>query len=113
MTDAIALLRPMMLIRAFEEALMRRPDHGFQLLSSGEEAVAVGLCAALRPEDALLSSGRSIGPALARGVDPGAVMAELELPRPFRHAVGCRGRREWHPYRSGGGGERREAKNGK
>ena len=59
MTDAIALLRPMMLIRAFEEALMRRPDHGFQLLSSGEEAVAVGLCAALRPEDALLSSGRS------------------------------------------------------
>ena len=77
MTDAIALLRPMMLIRAFEEALMRRPDHGFQLLSSGEEAVAAGLCAALRPEDALLSSGRSIGPALARGLDPGAVMAEL------------------------------------
>ena len=77
MTDAIALLRPMMLIRAFEEALMRRPDHGFQLLSSGEEAVAVGLCAVLRPEDALLSSGRSIGPALARGLDPGAVMAEL------------------------------------
>ena len=47
MTDAIALLRPMMLIRAFEEALMRRPDHGFQLLSSGEEAVAVGLDSAL------------------------------------------------------------------
>lgn len=75
--DPLALLESMMLIRAFEEALMRRPDHGFQLLSSGEEAVAVGTCAALTPDDALLSSGRSIGPALARGLDPGAVMAEL------------------------------------
>ena len=66
-----------MLIRAFEKALMRRPDHGFQLLSSGEEAVAVGVCAALRMDDQLLSSGRSIAAALARGLDPGAVMAEL------------------------------------
>src|SRR6202000_2363616 len=48
-----------------------------QLYSSGEEAVAVGLCAAMEPADQLLSSGRSIGPALARGLDPGAVMAEL------------------------------------
>src|SRR3984957_16103247 len=67
----------MLLIRAFEEALMKRPDHGFQLLSSGEEAVAVGVCAALRSDDRLLSSGRSIGPALARGIEPGLVMAEL------------------------------------
>jgi len=73
-----ALLGRMMLIRAFEAALMSRPDHGFQLLSSGEEAVAVGLCAALGPDDTLLSSGRAIGPALARGLDPGAVMAELK-----------------------------------
>ena len=56
---------------------MRHPDHGFQLLSSGQEAVAVGVCAALTPDDQLLSSGRSIAPALARGVEPGAVMAEL------------------------------------
>jgi TPP-dependent pyruvate/acetoin dehydrogenase alpha subunit len=75
--DALALLRAMMAIRAFEDALMRRPDHGFQLLSSGQEAVAVGVCAALDPDDQLLSSGRSIAPALARGVAPGAVMAEL------------------------------------
>ncbi len=67
----------MMLIRRFEEALARRPDHGFQLLSSGEEAVAVGLCSALTAEDELLTGGRSIGPALARGVDPGRLMAEL------------------------------------
>lgn len=75
--DAIGLLRSMLLIRAFEDALMRRPDHGFQLLSAGQEAVAVGVCAALTADDQLLTSGRSIGPALARGLDPGAVMAEL------------------------------------
>jgi TPP-dependent pyruvate/acetoin dehydrogenase alpha subunit len=67
----------MMLIRAFEEALAARKDHGFQLLSSGEEAVAVGLCSALDGDDQLLTGGRSIGPALARGIDPNRVMAEL------------------------------------
>jgi TPP-dependent pyruvate/acetoin dehydrogenase alpha subunit len=71
------VLRSMILIRAFEEALAKRPDHGFQLLSTGEEAVAVGLCCALRSQDQLLTGGRSIGPALARGCDPGRVMAEL------------------------------------
>jgi TPP-dependent pyruvate/acetoin dehydrogenase alpha subunit len=72
-----AILRKMMLIREFEEALAARKDHGFQLLSSGEEAVAVGLCSALRNDDQLLTGGRSIGPALARGLDPSRVMAEL------------------------------------
>lgn len=67
----------MVLIRTFETALAKRRDHGFQLLSSGEEAVAVGLSAALADGDQLLTGGRSIGPALARGVDPGKVMAEL------------------------------------
>jgi TPP-dependent pyruvate/acetoin dehydrogenase alpha subunit len=75
--NAIESLRRMMLIRAFETALAKRPDHGFQLLSSGEEAVAVGLSAALTSKDQLLTGGRSIGPALARGAEPGAVMAEL------------------------------------
>ncbi len=72
-----ALLRSMMLIRAFEASLMARKDHGFQLLSSGQEAVSVGLCAALEPDDQLLCSGRSIGPALARRLDPNRVLAEL------------------------------------
>ena len=74
---AIETLRMMMLIRAFETALAKRRDHGFQLLSTGEEAVAVGLCSALGEKDQLLTGGRSIGPALARGVDPGRVVAEL------------------------------------
>jgi TPP-dependent pyruvate/acetoin dehydrogenase alpha subunit len=75
--DGIELLRSMLLIRRFEEALLRERDHGFQLLSQGQEAVSVGLCAALGADDQLLVSGRSIGPALARGLDPALVMAEL------------------------------------
>lgn len=70
-------LKSMLLIRRFEATLDARPDRGFQLYSSGAEAVAVGVCAALRPEDRLLTSGRSIGPALARGIDPRLVAAEL------------------------------------
>jgi TPP-dependent pyruvate/acetoin dehydrogenase alpha subunit len=75
--DPLAALAMMMRIRAFEDVLVSRRDHGFQLLSAGEEAVAVGLCAALHPRDALLSGGRSIAAALARGLDPHRVMAEL------------------------------------
>jgi pyruvate dehydrogenase E1 component alpha subunit len=77
MSPPIDLLRSMLLIRAFETALAGRPDHGFQLFSSGGEAAAVGLCAALDPDDQLLTGGRSLGLALARGVDPGALMGEL------------------------------------
>ncbi|MDE2570880.1 MAG: hypothetical protein KGM93_18415 [Sphingomonadales bacterium] len=75
--DPLASLRAMLFIRAFEDCLAARKDHGFQLLSSGEEAVAVGLASALRDADQLLTGGRSIGPALARGVEPGRLMAEL------------------------------------
>ncbi len=75
--DLFEALRAMMRIRAFETMLSERRDHGFQLLSSGEEAVAVGLSANLRKKDQLLTGGRSIGPALARGVDPHQLMAEL------------------------------------
>ncbi len=67
----------MLLIRVFEQHLLRREDCGFQLLSSGEEAVAVGVCAGLSDKDQLLCSGRSIGPALARGLVPARVAAEL------------------------------------
>ena len=74
----LELLRAMMRIRCFEQHLMALPRPGFQLLSSGEEAVAVGVCDALGPEDQLLCSGRSIGPALARGVEASLLLAELQ-----------------------------------
>jgi TPP-dependent pyruvate/acetoin dehydrogenase alpha subunit len=75
--DARDLLRTMILIRAFEEHVLTLPQPGFQLLSTGEEAVAAGTCAPLEPGDQLLTGGRAIGPALARGVTAEALLAEL------------------------------------
>jgi pyruvate dehydrogenase E1 component alpha subunit len=43
----------------------------------GQEAVGVGTISALRPDDKILSSYREHGHALAKGMDPRAVMAEL------------------------------------
>lgn len=75
--DGLRMLRAMLMIRRCEDKLMRLPRPGFQLLSSGEEAVAVGVCTAMQPGDTLLSSGRSIGPALARGLAPATVLGEV------------------------------------
>ncbi len=50
---------------------------GFCHLYIGQEAVAVGALSTLRKEDYILTSYREHGHALARGVDPGEVMAEL------------------------------------
>ncbi|MBI1262908.1 MAG: 2-oxoglutarate dehydrogenase [Rhizobiales bacterium] len=86
--SAHELLHDMLLIRTFEQHLIKRRDHGFQLFSSGEEAVSVGLCSVLNRDDQLLCSGRAIGPALARGLEPGLVLAELL----GKVAGPCRGR---------------------
>jgi pyruvate dehydrogenase E1 component alpha subunit len=61
---------------------------GFLHLYIGEEAIAVGAMAALRPEDYVISAYRDHGHCLARGSDPGQVMAEL-----FGKATGlCKGK---------------------
>jgi pyruvate dehydrogenase E1 component alpha subunit len=75
--ERLRRLRSLMLARSFEAALLEQAKPGFQLLSRGEEAVAVGLCAALRVTDPLLCGGRSIALALARGVPAGGLLAEL------------------------------------
>ena len=75
--ERLRRLRSMLRLRSFESALMRQPKPGFQLLSRGEEAIAVGICAALDRTDPLLCSGRSIAIALARGVPAGGLLAEL------------------------------------
>src|SRR5260370_40427961 len=75
--ERLRRLRMMLLLRAFESALLRQPKPGFQLLSRGEEAVAVGICTVLKRTDPLLCSGRSIALALARGVPAGGLLAEL------------------------------------
>ncbi|MEX2235952.1 MAG: pyruvate dehydrogenase (acetyl-transferring) E1 component subunit alpha [Dehalococcoidia bacterium] len=80
-TGLVADLRMMMLIRRFEEraaeAYARRKIGGFLHLYIGQEAVAVGAVGALREDDYVISHYREHGHALARGMEPGAVMAEL------------------------------------
>jgi pyruvate dehydrogenase E1 component alpha subunit len=73
--------RQMALIRAFElraaEMYTRAKIGGYCHLNLGEEATVTGLAAALRDEDYLFATYRDHGYALARGADPGRVMAEL------------------------------------
>jgi pyruvate dehydrogenase E1 component alpha subunit len=83
-------LRQMLLIRRFEEkageAYSLGKIGGFCHLYIGQEAVAVGSLAALGPDDYITCSYREHGHALARGISPRAVMAEL-----FGKAAGCSG----------------------
>lgn len=75
------MLYMMRLLRVFEDAsaewYARGQIAGFLHLYTGEEAVAVGAMSALRPEDKLMSHYRDHGHALAKGVDPRRIMAEL------------------------------------
>ena len=94
MTDLLSLYRSMVRIRAFEDAaeiasqggvaawgkqasstpaLVRGPLH----LSTGQEAVAAGVCAHLTPADLLTSTHRGHGHTLAKGADPARMMCEL------------------------------------
>lgn len=71
----------MVLIRAFEEKadelFALGKVHGTMHLSLGQEAVAVGVCAALAPNDYILSTHRGHGHCLASGADVGPMMAEF------------------------------------
>ena len=86
------LLRQMLRIRRFEEKCAelytQQKIRGFLHLYIGEEAVGVGVMQALRPEDAIVSTYREHGHALARGISAESVMAEM-----FGKQEGCsRGR---------------------
>jgi pyruvate dehydrogenase E1 component alpha subunit len=86
------LLREMLRIRRFEERsaelYTQEKIRGFLHLYVGEEAVAVGAMAALEPDDAVVATYREHGHALARGIAPGPIMAEM-----FGKAAGCSGGR--------------------
>jgi TPP-dependent pyruvate/acetoin dehydrogenase alpha subunit len=79
--EALGLYRRMLEIRRFEEKaqeLFRAGSlPGFIHLYIGEEAVAVGVCSNLKEEDYVVSTHRGHGHALAKGVPPREVMAEL------------------------------------
>ncbi|GAC1358537.1 MAG: thiamine pyrophosphate-dependent dehydrogenase E1 component subunit alpha [Herpetosiphon sp.] len=77
----IELLGQMERIRVFEETAeqlyTRGLIHGTMHLSIGQEATAVGIIAALQPTDFILSTHRGHGHCLAKGADPGRMMAEF------------------------------------
>ncbi|MGZ4389006.1 MAG: thiamine pyrophosphate-dependent dehydrogenase E1 component subunit alpha [Gaiellaceae bacterium] len=80
-TAGVELLRTMWRIRAFEERVgeLTRADevHGLVHLSIGQEAVAAGVCGALRDDDVVYSNHRAHGHAIAKGAPLPAVLAEL------------------------------------
>jgi TPP-dependent pyruvate/acetoin dehydrogenase alpha subunit len=81
MTELLDLYRTMCRIRAFEEAAERAFASELMLgalhVSIGQEAVAAGVCAGLAKEDLITSTHRGHGHALAKGLDPAAMMREL------------------------------------
>ncbi|NYH55687.1 pyruvate dehydrogenase E1 component alpha subunit [Nocardiopsis arvandica] len=93
MTSLPRMLRAMVRIRTVETALaklyrddqeMRTPTH----FSAGQEATAVGMCSALRPDDRVYSGHRSHAPYLAKGGSLNAMVAEL-----YGKRTGCAGGR--------------------
>ena len=85
-------LRRMHLVRQFEEgaeqAYMRGQIHGTMHLSIGQEASAVGICAALGAGDKITSTHRGHGHCIGKGADPARMFAEF-----FGKEDGyCRGR---------------------
>jgi 2-oxoisovalerate dehydrogenase E1 component len=88
----LALYEKMVLLRRFETAAQiacrKGETPGFLHLYIGEEATAVGVCAHLRQSDWITSTHRGHGHALAKGMSPDTLMAEL-----FGKAAGCCGGR--------------------
>src|SRR5881394_3054044 len=84
----VKIYHQMVLIRRFEEKCAESYSlgkiGGFCHLYIGQEAVGVGAISALRPDDYVLTSYREHGQAIAKGMSPDAVMAEL-----YGKAGGC------------------------
>jgi pyruvate dehydrogenase E1 component alpha subunit len=82
------IFRQMLLIRRFEEKCAESYSlgkiGGFCHLYIGQEAVGVGAISALRPDDYVITSYREHGQAIAKGISPDAIMAEL-----YGKAGGC------------------------
>ena len=83
------MLRSLLLARRFEEELtelckIERKIPGMMILCTGQEAVGAGVCAALQPEDVIITNHRSHSHLLAKGADPKALMAEI-----FGKRTGC------------------------
>src|SRR6202521_4721891 len=77
----LRMYRRMASIREFEEhandLYLRALMPGLTHLYEGEEAVAVGICEALQPDDYITSTHRGHGHCLAKGASPDLMFAEL------------------------------------
>jgi 2-oxoisovalerate dehydrogenase E1 component len=86
--DQLALFRTMVEIRRLEEGLARAHQnglvHGACHTYVGQEAIASGVCAHLRPSDVVFSTHRGHGHAVGKGVAAREIAAEL-----FGRATGC------------------------
>ena len=84
----VKVFHQMLLLRRFEEKCAESYSMGkiggFCHLYIGQEAVGVGAISVLRPDDYVLTSYREHGQAIAKGISPEAVMAEL-----YGKAGGC------------------------
>jgi pyruvate dehydrogenase E1 component alpha subunit len=83
------MLWTMILTRKFEETLtelckIEGKIPGMMILSTGQEAVGSGVCAALEPEDVIITNHRSHSHLLAKGADPNELMAEI-----YCKSTGC------------------------
>ncbi len=81
MTTAADLYRTVRLIRRFEERAIELVRSG-EIVGGihpyiGQEAIAAGVCAALRADDFITSTHRGHGHVLAKGADPARMLAEL------------------------------------
>ena len=91
-SSSLQLYRTMLVIRMAEERLAKSHQrgliHGACHTYVGEEAIATGVCAHLHEADAVFSTHRGHGHALAKGMEPRQLMAEL-----YGRETGCsRGR---------------------
>ncbi len=91
-TSPLSLFRTMLLIRVVEERLAKSHQrgliHGACHTYVGQEAIAAGVCAQLTDADAVFSTHRGHGHALAKGLEPRQLIAEL-----YGRETGCsRGR---------------------
>ncbi|MFN2637051.1 MAG: pyruvate dehydrogenase (acetyl-transferring) E1 component subunit alpha [Gemmatimonadaceae bacterium] len=84
------LLKSMLVQRRFEErcaeAYALGKIGGFCHLYIGQEAISTGTMSMIRPDDYVITAYRDHGQALARGINPRSIMAEL-----FGRADGCSG----------------------
>lgn len=80
-SEMMNLYRQMLIIRLCEERLAKSHQQGLIYGAChtyvGQEAIAVGVCAELKREDMVFSTHRGHGHALAKGVEPREMIAEL------------------------------------